>query len=191
MSFSVSQAKILLRQILDQLVRHEQFTRPSGTGIDDPAHFRELEELERLSVRLSLIVRELQSRSNLLTARQNNIRKVPHETRFTEQASIQGQQFEVSEALKLAAQIQELLESMLRKSGLMSTGEMAENIGKFIEKAYKEFRTHGEVSDPGGQLEYRPIRHEMGIEWASAAVFMALSVYIRLRRRSERKNNQT
>ena len=187
MSFTVSEAKVLLHQILDQLIRHEQFTRPSGTSVEDPAHFRELEELEKLRLRLSLIVRELQSRSNSLTARQNNIRKVPHESRFTEAASIRGQQFEISEVLKLAAQIQELLEDMLRKSGLMSTGELAENVGKFIEKAYKELRSHGEVADVPGQLEYRTITKEMGVDWATAAVFMGLSVYIRWKRRRETK----
>ncbi|HTW79857.1 MAG TPA: hypothetical protein VME23_09980, partial [Terracidiphilus sp.] len=65
--------------------------------------------------------------------------------------------------------------------------EMAENVGKFIEKAFKELRTHGEVADISGELAYRPIKQEFDLGWASAAVFMALCVYIHLKKQRAEK----
>jgi hypothetical protein len=130
----ISDLKLLLYRVNARLTEHPVFTRGTGVPVDDPAHDRENAELGRLSLQLSLIARELNSKSNLLSIREKTTRSMSQSDRYRATASIRDQQAEISEVLALAKELQARLEGMIRKSCSIGDGELAQGIGDFIEK---------------------------------------------------------
>jgi hypothetical protein len=192
MASTISELRILLYRIQQKLVAHPIFTRGAGVPVDDPARVRELEELDKMSLQLSLIARELKNKSHLLAARETNLRKLPHEDRYLAAASIRGQQSEIADVLKLAGEIQKLLEDLLRRSGLIGEGELADGLGKFIEKLYHQAHTHGEVHNmPDGLAYASPAKGEFGgsIESVTILVFVALRAVVYAAKRAAKNQS--
>jgi hypothetical protein len=187
-----SELRMLLYRIREQLVAHPVFSRGSGVPVDDPAKFRELGELDRLSLQLSLIFRELKNKSNLLNVREQNLWNLPHKDRYRAAASVHSQQAEVADILELAREIQRLLEELLRKSGLIGEGELSQGIGEFIEKLYHQAHAHGEVQNMPDGLSYRsPGKGEFGgtVEGVTILVFVALRAFVYAAKRAGRNRS--
>jgi len=181
---------MLLFRIREQLVAHPVFTRGTGVPVDDSARVSELEELDRLSLQLSLVSRELKSKSNLLGVREQNLWSVPQNDRFRAAASVHSQQAEVAEVVKLAGEIKCLLEDLLRKSGLIGEGELAHGVGELIEKLYHEAHAHGEVQNMPDGLSYTaPSKGEFGgtVEGVTILVFVALRALVYAAKRAGKK----
>jgi len=177
----ISELRMLLCRIREHLIAHPVFTRGTGLPVEDPSRDRELEELDRLSLQLSLVWRELKNRSNLLAVREQNLWNVARKDRFRAAASIRSHQAEVADLLTLARQVQSLLEDLLRKSGLISEGELAKGIGEFIEKLYHAAHAHGEVQNmPYGLAYTSPAQGELGgtVEGVTILVFVALRALV-------------
>ncbi len=186
---SVSELRMVLFRIRGKLVEQPVFTRQTGVSVDDPAFKSELQELDKLGLQLRLVIRELQSKSNLLNVREQNLSKVPHQDRFRTASSIHSQQADVNELLSLGREIQKLLEDLIRKSGLIGEGEIADGIGKLIEKLYHQAHAHGEVNGMPDGLSYTsPKPNEFGgsVEGVTILVFVALRAFIYL---AKRKNS--
>jgi hypothetical protein len=182
----ISDLKLLLYRVNARLTEHPVFTRGTGVPVDDPAHDRENAELGRLSLQLSLIARELNSKSNLLSIREKTTRSMSQSDRYRATASIRDQQAEISEVLALAKELQARLEGMIRKSCSIGDGELAQGIGDFIEKMYHQCHTHGETQNMPDGLAYLPAgKEDFGgsVEGVTIAVFVALRVLLHLRKR--------
>lgn len=187
---TLSNLKLLLYRIRGHLIEHPMFSRGSGTPVDDPSHARELTELDQLSLQLSLILRELKNKSNLLGVREQNLWKVPRTDRFRAAASVQSQQAELYDVLKLARELQALLEDLMNRSGLIGEGELSQGIGEFIEKIYHQAHTHGETQNMPDGLAYVPAgKSEVGgsVEGVTIFVFVALRAWLYLRKRGRRE----
>ena len=187
---ALTELRMVLYRIRQQLVAHPVFTRGTGVPLDDPAHDRELEELDRLSLQLSLLLRELKNASNLLDARRQGLGNVPREDRYRAAASLQSKQADVSALFSLAREIQGWLEDLLRKSGLLGEGEMAQGIGELIEKLYHQAHTHGEVHNMPDGLSYTsPTKGEFGgsLEGVTILVFVALRAFLYAAKRGAAK----
>ena len=186
---TVSELRMILFRIRAKLVEHPVFSRQGGVPIDDPAHDRELAELDRLGLQLSLVLRELKNRSNSLAAREENLWNIAPQDRFRAAASIRSHQAGVNELLVLAREIQALLEDLIRKSGLLGEGEIAQGIGELIEKLYHQAHEHGEVNGMPDGLSYTsPKPNEFGgsLEGMTILVFAALRAFVYLSRRKTR-----
>jgi hypothetical protein len=178
---------MLLYRIRGRLIEHPVFGRGTGVPVDDPGQVRELEELDRLSLQLSLVLRELKSKSHLLGVREQNLWNVPRSDRYRAATSIQGQQNELNEVLKLAIEVQKLLEDLIRKSGLIGEGELSQGVGEFIEKMYHQAHSHGEVQNmPDGLAYISPSKGEYAgsVEGVTIFVFVALRALIYMGKRA-------
>jgi hypothetical protein len=150
---------------------------------------RELEELDRLSLQLSLILRELRNKSHLLNVRERSLWNVAQKDRYRAAASVHIQQSDVANVLKLAAEIQTMLEDLMRKSGIIGEGELSQGIGEFIDRMYHLAHAHGEVQNmPDGPAYTSPVKGEFGgtVEGVTILVFVALRAFIYV---AKRKNN--
>jgi hypothetical protein len=185
-----SELRILLFRIRERLIAHPVFTRGSGVPIDDPGRERELEELDRMSLQLGLAIRELKNKSNFLSVQEQNLWNVPHEDRYRAAASVHSKQSDLKDVIKLAREIQGLLEDLLRKSGKIGEGELAQGIGEFIEKLYHEAHAHGEVHNMPGGLRYTsPSSGEFGgtVEGLTILVFVAMRAFVYAMKRAEKR----
>ncbi|HUB30842.1 MAG TPA: hypothetical protein VL967_14140 [Terracidiphilus sp.] len=183
---SLYELRTLLFRIKAKLVEHPVFTRQAGLPADDPAHARELAELDRLELQLSLVLRELGNRSNSLSVRRDNLWNVKPEHRFRVAASIRSQQEGVNEVLALGREIQRLCEDLIRKSGTVGEGEIAQGIGELIEKLYHQAHAHGETNGmPDGIAYISPKANELGgsVEGVTILVFVALRAFLHLAKR--------
>ena len=186
---TLPELKLLLYRIQGELVEQPVFVRGSGVPIDDPSHDREIAELDRLSLRLSLILRELKNKTNLLGAQQKGLRKVPHADRYRAAASIRSQQTEVDDVQRIAREIQELLEDLIRRNGSISEGEIAKGMGELIEKLYHQAHTHGETQQMPDGLSYMPAtkgEYAGSVEGVTLFVFVALRAWISLMKRRKK-----
>lgn len=178
---STSQLRLVLYRIRGKLIEHPVFARQSGVPVDDSARSKELEELDDLATQLRLVLRELHNRSNLLTARRQGLWNIDPQDRFRARDSIRGQADELDDVLALASEVQELLEDLIRKSGLISEGEIAKGIGELIEKLYHEAHAQGEVHGVPDTLSYTspgPSHFAGSVEGVGLLVFVALRAYI-------------
>jgi len=187
---TLSDLKLLLYHIKGHLIEHPVFSRGSGVPVDDPAHARETAELEQLSLQLTLILRELRNKSNLLSVREQNLWNVPRADRYRAAASVQSQQAELYDVLKSARELQALLEDLMKRSGLIGEGELSQGIGDFIEKMYHQAHAHGETQNMPDSLAYVPAsKSELGgsVEAVTIFVFVALRALLHLRKRGGRE----
>lgn len=187
---TTSDLKLLLYRILDHLRNHPAFAREHGIPVDDPAYFREIEELDRMSLQLSLILRDLKSKSHLLQLHAQSLWKVPRAERYASAASVASQQAELQEVMKLAHQVQELLEDLIRRSGLIGEGELAQGIAELIEKFYHQAHTHGEAQHMPDGLAYVPASTSLqggSVEGLTIFVFVALRAFQYLKKRRKRE----
>jgi hypothetical protein len=189
---SVSELRMVLFRIRAKLVEHPVFTRQRGVPIDDSALDRELAELDRLGLQLSLVLRELGNRSNSLAVRERTLWNFAPQDRFRASASVRSQQAGVNELLALTGEIQTLLEDLIRKSGLLGEGEVAQGIGELIEKLYHQVYEHGEVNGMPDRLSYvspKPNEFAGSIEGVTILVFAALRAFVYLAKRKSGSRN--
>ncbi|HEU5339646.1 hypothetical protein [Edaphobacter sp.] len=180
---TLPELKMLLYRIQGELMKQPVFVRGKGVPVDDPSHSREMEELERLSLRLSLVLRELKSSANLLAAQRQGLWNVPRPERFGAAAAIRSRQMETDEVLRLAREIQELLEELIRRNGQIEEGELAKGIGELIEKLYHQAHVHGETQQIPDGLAYMPAargEYAGSVEGVTLFVFVALRAWLRL-----------
>ena len=190
----LNQLRLVLYRIRGKLIEHPVFTRGHGVPVDDSAHNKELEELEDLATQLRLVLRELRNRSNLLTARRQGLWNIDPQDRFRARDSIRSQADELDDVLALAYEVQELLEDLLRKSGLVSEGEIAKGIGELIEKLYHEAHEHGEVHGAPDGLSYTspsPNHFAGSVEGVGLLVFVALRAFIYASKKKKSSKPQT
>jgi hypothetical protein len=188
MAATLSDLKLLPYRIRGHLIEHPVFSRGTGVPVDDPAHAREIAELEQLSLQLSLILRELKNKSNLLGVQKQNLWNVPRTDRYRAAFSVQSQQAELHEVLKLAKELQALLEDLMKRSGLIGEGELAQGIGDFIEKMYHQAHAHGETQNMPDGLAYVPAsKSELAgsVEAVTIFVFIALRALLYMTKRGK------
>ncbi len=178
---STTELRMVLFRIRQALLAHPVFVRGTGVPVDDPARARELEDLDRLSLQLSLVLRELKSKSSMLGLREQNLWNVSHNERYRAAASVHAQQAGLNDVLDLANEVKALLEDLMRRSGLIGEGEVAQGIGELIEKLYHQAYTHGEVHNMPDGLAYStpaPGHYAGTMEGVTILVFVALRAYI-------------
>jgi hypothetical protein len=183
---TLTDLKLILYRINDHLLAHPVFVRGRGTPVDDPAHTREIDELDRLSIQLGLVVRELRSKANLLRVREQNLWKNPREGRYGAAASVHDQQAELEKVLEFANDLQAVLEDLIERSSSIGEGEMSQGIGEFIEKMRHLMHTHGEIGQLTDGSAYIPAgKSQVGgsVEAVTLFVFVALRVLVHLRKR--------
>jgi len=182
---SLSEIRFLLFRIRDKLTSHPAFLRRGGT-VEDPGHVRENEELEELSLQLSLILRNLKSRSNLLSLREQNLWSIKPNERYRAAASIASQQNETFAILKLANEIRELLEDMIGRNSSIDRAQLLHGFAEFVEKLYHQAYTNGETQNmPDGLSYISASKADFGgsVESVMVAVFVGLRALLHLRKR--------
>jgi hypothetical protein len=181
-----------LLDIRRRLLQHPVFVRGRGVSVDDPAYPTEIRDLDRLSERLALILRELRNQGHLLRAREQNLWNVPRDRRWVAASSIRQQNTELAKVLELASEIQRLLEDLIRKSGLIGQGDAAANIGELIGKLYQQSHSSALVGDQGGHgpvyLPYQAGQFQASPEAATILVFIALRAFTYLFKRARGAN---
>lgn len=180
---STEALRVLLFRINNQILQHPTFTRDGGVPVDDPAYYRESQELERASLQLGLILRELKQKANLLNIRTQGARFAPLDQRFRV-SSMKGQHDELRSLNEMARNLQKTLEDLIRKNGNLGEGETAEKLAEFIEKIFKQAETHSETHDVSHGLEYTNYHapHVGGLEGIVIPIFILLRVLNYLRR---------
>jgi len=152
--------------------------------VDDPAHPEEARRLEALCQRLGILIRELKSRQHLLSAQQQILWTMARDRRYPRSASLDQRQKNVGDLLQTAAEVQKILEGLIRNSGLLSEGEIAKGIGETITQLFEQSH-HPGISVPGSAyIPLAPGQFNATPEAATLAVFIALHAWLRLRRRS-------
>jgi hypothetical protein len=182
---SLAPIRTQLEFIKQNLIQHPIFVRGTGVAVDDPAYAEETRQLDNLRQRLGIQIRELSNRQHLLTAQEQAVWKVSREQRYAAGSSLDQQQASVRELLRIAAEIQRLLEDLIKKSGLLKSGEVACGIGELITRVFEQ--CHGsEVMLSGSHAVYTalgPGQFNASPEAATIAVFVALQAWISIRRR--------
>jgi hypothetical protein len=192
---TLTDLKLILLRIRSRLLTNPVAMRGTGTPVDDPAHPRDLEELDRLSRQLELVMRDLKSETSLLQVRAQSLRKMSRkmspEDRYRATASVHGRQSESQDLLNLANDIKALLEDLLKKGGLIGEGEISQGIGDFVEKMHQAMQSHGEIEHVthGPALIPGESHLEGSLEGVTIFVFAALRVLVYLRKRRERARN--
>ncbi len=120
---------------------------------------------------------DLKSQSHLLRAREQNLGNIPRERRWVPRSRIRQQDTDLARVLEAAAEIQQLLEDLIRRSGLVSQGDAAADIGDLINKLYQQSHSGHLIGDPSGGPAYHPYQpgqFEASPEAAAIVVFIAL-----------------
>ncbi len=167
-----------------QLIQHPIFFRGAGVPVDDPGYVEEASQLESLSQKLAILVRELNHRMHFLSVQEQDIWKVPRDQRYSRTQSIDQQQESTRDLLRTAAEVQKHLEDMIRESGLLTAGEVAKGVGEIITNLYEQSH-HIEVTGLSTPV-YKPLvpgQFNASPEAATIAAFVALRAWIWLRRR--------
>ena len=186
---TLTDLKLILYRIHNHLLAHPAFMRGTGTPVDDPAHAREIEELDRLSWQLGLVMRDLKSKANLLRVREQNLWNTSRQDRYRAAASVHDQQSDMEELLKFANSLQALLEDLIESNGKIGEGELSQGIGEFIEKMRRAMHTHGESGQVADGPAYIPAaKSQLGgsVEAITIFVFVALRVLVHIRKGGER-----
>ena len=143
------QIAMLLTRIKARLIESPIFLRQSGTPADDPAHFRELAELESISRQLEIIVRDVRTQQHLLDVRQKALWNIPRDKRFPAAASIGQQQAEVAALMRDARKIEELIKTLMQNSGLLGPAETMQGASELLGKLYEQWHHSGHADAPG------------------------------------------
>jgi hypothetical protein len=182
---SVTAIKAHLDLIRQNLLQHPVFVRGAGVPIDDPAYTEETRRLYELDQKLEILIRELKSHRHLLSAQEQALWKTPREQRYSPKSSISDQQRGVQELLRTAADIQKLLEGFIRRSGLLTAGELDKGVGELIGQLFNQSGTAATLL-PSPRPMYKPLvpgQFNESPEAAAIAVVVALRVFIHLYRR--------
>lgn len=178
--------RMALLQIRQRLIQHPVLLRGHGVPRDDASYRTEIAELDRLANWLALILRDLKSHGHMLNARERGLWNIPRERRWVDASRLRQQDAELAGVLELAAEVQRLLEDIIRKSGLVSSADAVANIGELIDKLYHQAHTGHLVGDLGGgpvYAPYRPGQFEASPESAVIMVFVALTALKQLLKR--------
>ena len=180
--------RMALLQIRQRLIQHPVLLRGHGVPRDDASYSTEIAELDRLANWLALILRDLKSHGHMLNAREQGLWNIPRERRWVDASRLRQQDAELAGVLELAAEVQRLLEDIIRKSGLLSSADAVANIGELIDKLYHQAHTGYLVGDLGGgpvYAPYRPGQFEASPESAVIMVFVVLTALKQLLKRGE------
>jgi hypothetical protein len=167
-----------------QLIQQPVFSRGAGLPVDDPGYTEETRQLEQIGQRLAILIRELKNRTHFLLAQERGLWNVPRDQRYSQKNSIDQRREDTGVLLRTAAEVQKRLEDLIRKSGLLSSGEVAKGLGEIITKLYEQSH-HVEVTGLSTP-EYKPLlpgQLNASPEAATIAVFVALQALLRLRKR--------
>jgi hypothetical protein len=182
---SVTAMRAHLELIQQNLLHHPIFFRNAGVPADDPAYAEETRRLFELSQRLEILIRELKNRQNLLSVQEQALWNAPREQRYSPKASISNQQRGVVELLRTAAEVQKTTEDFIRKSGLLTAGELDKGIGELIGQLFNQSGDTGTIL-PSPHPTYKhlmPGQFNESPEAAAIAVMVALRVLIQVRKR--------
>jgi hypothetical protein len=187
---TLTSVSALLLSIKLQIVKHPVFTRGTGVPLDDPAYMHEAEELERMSDKLALLIRNINNHRNLLSAQERGLWNVPRDQRYRAASSIAQQQGETGRLLEAASDLQKLLQELMRRNGMLSDGEIAEKITEFIKEWHEHAHSGHQTqidSHPAGPA-YQPLQpgHFQGspeaLTIAVWAALRALAYYMKRRK---------
>lgn len=171
---------IQLIHIKQAIVEHPVFTRGSGVPVDDPAYAREAEELERMSERLNILIRNVRNHLHLQSAKEQGLWNVPRDLRYGAATAVGQQQAEAQRLLQAALDLRRLLDALMRRNGLVSEGEIAEKVGEFIKEWHEKWHSSPHATHAGapGVPSYvpplSPGHFQASPEAATIAVYAAL-----------------
>jgi hypothetical protein len=174
-----------LEFIRQELIRHPVFVRGAGVAVDDPSYVEETRQLDSARQRLGILIRDLNTRKHSLSVQERSLWSVPRDRRFSHNSSIGDQQKNMDQLLSTATELQRLLEDLIKKSGLLKSGEMACGIGEMISKLFAQSHSQ-ELLSIAGPPVYKPAtpgQFNASPEAATVAVFIALQAYTSLRKR--------
>jgi hypothetical protein len=178
-----------LTRIQQRIVAHPVFGRGTGLPVDNPGYVREADELERMSAELDIVIRNTSSHLHLLSANQQGLWNVPRERRYSAAASIHQQQLDADRLMRTANDVRKLLNDLMRRSGRVSDGDIADKVGEFI-KHWHETHSHqtGHSEPVPHAPAYLPPGHfQASPEAATIAVYAALrALAYFLRKRKDR-----
>jgi hypothetical protein len=165
------------------------FVQGTGVPVDDPTFGNDIKQLERMKQTVAVCLRELKNNRHRLVARRKALSNLPREARYSQASSIDQQQKDTDDLLRTAAEVQKLIEDLIRNSGLVSEGEIAKGMSEFINNFYTE-SPHSQITAPGALPVYtslRPGHFNVTPESAALGIFVALHVVLRLLKRRESK----
>jgi hypothetical protein len=178
---TLSNLKQVLVGIRDKILERPAFLTGTGALPDDAAYDKEIRIFEDLESRLSIAMRELKSKANLLQLQRQNLPGVSREDRYRQAASIESQEKETREAIELANQVRDLLNDTIRKNSTFSSGDIAHAAVDNIQHQYHFKEAFQQMVEVSGGPVYKPASNEHAdtIEAATILVFLALQGFIK------------
>ena len=172
--------------IRNRLTSRPDFLHRTGSSVDEPGHFAELRELDKLKDQLGLVLRELNNRANLLEVRKRNLWNISPQDRFRARSSIRSQTDDLNDVLALANDVKSMLDDMFLDSGLISKEDAAKGLGEWIQHIYHQAHEAGELLDSHHHSTYTSLQpdHFAGsVEGVTLAIYVSLQVVSYLAKR--------
>ena len=184
-----NQLNRLFLEIRSTILKHPAFIKGSGSPVDDPAYNSGLADLDRLRVQLSVCIRKLGFKENLLQIKQRALWKVAPEHRFNA-PSLRAQKVEVDKQLNLALALQkEINDLIVKATSLSGVDSLAYGLQQ-IEEAFDAAHQAGEtlaIPDRASFIHARTF-DTGGIEATTILTFMAFCAFIQILKNKSKRS---
>jgi len=161
-----------------------------GLTIDDPEFPREIEGLNRMNSLLALSLRDLKSARHLANAREQSLKNIPRDKRFGPAASVADQQREIDQLIREAAEIQKLVEALLKRVAMGDEMEGVHTVAELIEKVTSHEPGGAEqvVPDHPAYVPYVPGGFQGSPESAVMMAYVAIRALVLIVKKRKNKN---
>src|SRR5271156_988631 len=169
------------RRVLEHIrLKLTQHLAARGLTIGDPEFPHKIEELNSISRVLAISLRDLKSAKHSANAREQNLWKIPRDKRYGPASSIAGQQKEIDELIREAAEIQRLVEDLIDRVIGGNEMEGIHNIAELIEKVsgHESGGAEHVVPDRPAYVPYSPGHFQASPESAVIMVYVALRALV-------------
>ncbi len=150
-----------------------------GLTVDDPEFPRRIEELNSMNRTLGIALRDLKTAQHSAAARERNLWNIPRDKRYGPASSVADQQKEIHELSRDAAEIQKLVEDLLKRVASGNEMEGLHTIAELIEKV-SPHESGGEqvVPDRPAYVPYSPGHFQASPESAVIMTYVAIRALV-------------
>jgi hypothetical protein len=165
------------RLLLHIRLKLSEHLMDAGMTIDDAEFPSKIEDLNRITQMLAFSIRELKSARHAANAREQNLWNIPRDKRYAPAAAVAGQQREIGNLMREAAETQAVAEKLLGRIYRGSEMEGVHTVAELLEKFTEHDTSVAELSVPNHPA-YVPASQAHLHASPEAAVVMA---YVALR----------
>lgn len=186
---TLTNLKQLLYSIRKQMLQRPVFYRGTGVMRDDPSFHDEIRMFEDHMARLSLVMKALDSNQTSLQVRKQNLRRIPRDVRYQAEASIDSQEKEIDEILRLANELKVQLTELASRNSTYDKGQMVISAMETVQHQYHlKHDLQQMIEAPSGPAYegIAPMMHADTIEGATILVYLALQGLVKVMKKAAR-----